>query len=311
MRTVTPLFHSPDPGQAVVAYLAPQSVQSTASMKKEWFQVQTWLGPLWLNPNVSYPEDLRQEQTDLILNEHVDVYEHPHKSARVLGRLAPQTVSAFEHGSGWHHIRSDWLGDSWIYLPDPATDPETYVPPADVGGKKIAAKWSEKTYSFGAGWRGYPFATSLFAKASSHDLSPYPPGYQTGDVPTGDDVNISISVANASDKDLDVTAATKLQIDIYRIVDFDPYQKQLVWSGELPSLEAFYPKASAEITSRELEFTWDQTDSAGNQVPFGNYLVELKAPGSIFYTMKDSSEVLQQQLETTSRNSMSVRILAP
>ncbi|UJF35826.1 hypothetical protein [Paenibacillus hexagrammi] len=306
LQTTTPLFSSPDAGQHVVALLAPQVVQGLATMDHEWYQVHTWLGPLWVNPKVSYPIDVRQEELELKLTKPAIVYEHPNQGARKLGTLAPQNVSVFERGSGWYHIHSDWLGDSWVYAPDPAADPATYTPPVSVEATPVTdASWSEHQYEFGAGWRGFPFATEIYAAGSNEESTP------SDMISFGSDVKVEFKIANASEDALTLSDSTKIQVDIKRVDDGDPGKWTPVWSGVLPSLQAAFPKRDSHITSRELTFHWDQKDSNGKQVPFGKYRVELKTPFDIDYTNNRTSEQLQQVTETHMRSAMWMTIAAP
>jgi hypothetical protein len=304
LRSITPMFASPDAGGPVVGWLSPQYVNSSLTLNNEWYNIDTWLGSLWVNPNIGYPQDLRKEDTSLNLTSTTTVYEHPNKKARVLGVLAPQTVAVFERGSGWHHIHSDWLGDAWIYSADPETDPDVYIPPAHIAVKPIAADWIAQKYDFGAGWSGYPFATEVYAAGSGSDNP-------SGVILPGEPINIKFNVANASGDDLTLAASTSFEIDILHIDSNSQNEPQIVWSGKLPPLTASFAKAERYIYSRELSFTWDQKDSDGKQVPFGNYRVQLKTPTNIDYTKSSSSDLLQQKAEASMRTSMWLTIGAP
>ncbi|MCY9662765.1 hypothetical protein P5G65_25645 [Paenibacillus chondroitinus] len=284
LTTTSPMFDSPDAGSHVAGWLAPQWFTSNI-VWNDWYYVDTWDGPHWINPKVGYPADLRSEETTLRLEETALVYEHPNKAARVLGSLAPQTINTFEHGGGWYHIHSSWLGDSWVYAVKQDQDPDAYVPPAKVEVKPITViNPSKMMTELGSGVRNYPFDLTVHVKNEAGNISSE--AFQ----PYGKEVSIQFAIRNVSEEALTLQPTTSFKIDISRRNTIDG-SLTLVWSGQIDSLEAKF--ASGEVHS--LDFLWDQKDSAEKQVPFGEYSVEIKLPMSISYTKDGEKGTLQRE----------------
>jgi hypothetical protein len=284
LPTISPMFDSPDAGSKLAGWLAPQWFTSKI-VWNGWYYVDTWDGPHWVNPKVGYPADLRSEETTLILDETAVVYEHPNKEARVLGSLTPQTVSSFEHGGGWYHIHSSWLGDSWVYAVKQDQDPDAYVAPTNVEVKLITVINQTKiTTELGSGGRNYPFDLTVHVKNEAGNFSDE--AFQ----PYGSDVGIQFAVRNMSEVALTMQPITSFKIDISRRDTMDG-SLTLVWSGQIDSLDAKF--AGGEVHS--LDFIWDQKDSDGKQVPFGEYSVEIKLPMSINFTKGSEKGTLQHE----------------
>ncbi|TVY07127.1 hypothetical protein [Paenibacillus cremeus] len=162
LKTKTPIFELPDAGSEVVGWLSPQDVQFHQSFNYEWFYIDTWMGPRWVNLQIGYPMDIKQIENKLVLTDQIAIYEHPNIRANVLGQLAPQVVTEFERGSGWHHIHSSWLGDVWIYNTEPGADPLKYVPPSKSTTETVKAPWTFFQFDpSSVGSRGEPFAPSI------------------------------------------------------------------------------------------------------------------------------------------------------
>ncbi|MEC0264770.1 hypothetical protein [Paenibacillus anseongense] len=283
LPTTSPMFDSPDAGSHVAGWLAPQWFTSKI-VWNDWYYVDTWDGPHWVNPKVGNPADLRSEETTLRLDQTAVVYEHPNKAARVLGSLAPQTINTFEHGSGWHHIHSSWLGDSWIYAVKKDQDPDAYVPPTKVEVKPITVINQTKTITeLGSGSRNYPFDLTVHVKNEADNISSE--AFQ----PYGKQVGIEFIFRNGSEEALTMQP-TAFKIDISRRDKTDG-SLTLVWSGQIDSPDA--KLASGEVHS--FDFIWDQKDFDGKQVPFGEYSVEIKLPMSISYTKDGENGTLQHE----------------
>ncbi|MGG1517024.1 hypothetical protein ABE504_16565 [Paenibacillus oryzisoli] len=305
ISTTTPMFALPDEEGAVMGWLSPQELLSSLSVNDEWYYVDSWQGPRWVNINLGYPKDLKTEATKLKLTLDTPVYEHPDHRARVLGTLSPQTVDVFERGSGWQHIHSQWLGDAWIYAADAELDPALYEAPAHVEAKPISSKWTEHKYEFGAGWRGSPFATEVYVSSGVMN-QPF------GLIGAGDPIDISFKVANVSEDDLTLVERSPFEIQIWQMDRTVPNGAgTLVWSGKLPVINEFFPKVGEEVYSQELSFTWDQKDANGKQVPFGDYQVILKKPTVIPYKKANSDVHLEQKEEGHMRSRMPFTIAAP
>lgn len=108
--------------------------------------------------------------------------------------------------------------------------------------------------------------------------------------PYGSEVGIQFAVRNMSEVALTMQPKTSFKIDISRRNTMDG-SLTLVWSGQIDSLDAKF--TSGEVHS--LDFNWDQKDSDGKQVPFGEYSVEIKLPMSINFTKDSEKGTLQHE----------------
>ncbi|MFD0677741.1 MULTISPECIES: hypothetical protein [unclassified Paenibacillus] len=287
LRTPTPMFRTPDAGSEVAGMLSPQLVHAKITLNNEWLYIDTWEGKRWVNSHVGYPPDLKSEERSMILTDSAIAYEHPDKQARELGRLTPQKVTVFEHGGGWHHIHSDWLGDCWIYQINPEDDPALYTPPAAVIPKEITGVKKTHQYELGAGWRNYPFDLTIVVM-NGEMINPE--AYFS----RGQEVGLRYAIRNVSTDELELNPSTSFTIEITRQLDIGAgrIKPELVWSGKIPESKALFKSGGSE----ELTFSWDQKDSDGKQVPFGNYSVQIKLPMTIDYTKAGVSEQGEAQL---------------
>ncbi|WP_185157222.1 hypothetical protein [Paenibacillus anseongense] len=152
----------------------------------------------------------------------------------------------------------------------------------------------------GSGVRNYPFDLTVFVKNDASNTSSE--AFQ----PYGKNVGIQFTIRNVSEEALTLQPTTSFTIDISRRNTIDG-SLTLVWSGQIDSLEAKF--ASGEVHS--LDFLWDQKDSAGKQVPFGEYSVEIKLPMSISYTKDGEKGTLQREdAESAMLTSFPLRISA-
>ncbi|NOU92453.1 hypothetical protein GC093_04280 [Paenibacillus sp. LMG 31456] len=301
LRTITPMFRVPDAGSEVAGVLSPQDVQAKVTLNNnEWLYIDTWEGKRWVNTRISYPPDLRSEERSLTLTDSAIAYEHPDKQARELGRLTPQKVTVFEHGGGWHHIHSDWLGDCWIYQLNPEDDPAAYTPPTVVISKVITGVKKSHQYELGAGWRNSPFDLRMVV-LNGERINPE--GFFT----IGQEVGLRFSIQNVSKDELELNPLTSFEVEINRQLDSGDgsIKPELVWSGKILASKSVFKSGESE----ELTFIWDQKDSDGKQVPFGNYSVQIKLPMTIDYTKAGASE--QGQAQTAMLTHFPLRISAP
>ncbi|WP_240416196.1 hypothetical protein [Paenibacillus periandrae] len=301
LRTITPMFNAPDLGSEVVGWLQPQWVQSKITLYKEWYYIDTWEGKRWVHTNTGYPKDLQKKDTRVTLKASVNVYEHPDRRARVLGTLAPQTVEAFEHGSGWHHIHSECLGDVWVYQAASDYDPDTYLPPATIEPKLIPVDWTMVESVIGTRRSNYPFdLTAIVSNGEKTD----PEAAFTSDQPA----TIHFNVKNVSPDQLTLDASTSFEIQILRQSENDDGIKpQLVWSGTLEAPKGLFNSGS----SAGISFNWDQKDAAGKQVPFGLYSVQIKLPMTISYMINNTTATQHQEASSAILTHFPLRIGAP
>ncbi|RAU93056.1 stalk domain-containing protein [Paenibacillus sp. YN15] len=85
-------------------------------------------------------------------------------------------------------------------------------------------------------------------------------------------------ILNRSDDNLLVDPATKLAIEVYTVTPADA-ENQLVYRYVLPQIPDPIPSRSSYV----LTIPWNQTDSNGNKITPGRYIVKLTTPDSIDY----------------------------
>ncbi|MDR6550047.1 hypothetical protein [Paenibacillus qinlingensis] len=286
-----PIFDVPEGDSQVNGYLsASQSVTAFERINREWFHIHTWLGEQWINLSYSLPKDLQTRNETIELKENTPLYEHPNRQANIRGTLAPQVVSAFESGSGWHHIESSWLGDAWVYVTEPAADPETYIPPSIVTNQLLAGDWQQFQYDPDStgGKSGFPLAP-LIGLDTNRGANK-----SDGIFPYGQPVPIRFEWMNASDNGIILKQADNLVIEISRVTgSFYERSQEVVWSGKLPVLNFTF---KTRMQSAMITFDWDGKDSDGKQVPFGEYVVSLKAPLTIPNRIEGSQEEQLQKV---------------
>lgn len=281
-----PIFDVPEAEATVSGYLsAGQSVVAFERMNRDWFHIHTWLGEKWINRTYFLPKDLQMRDETVDLKENTPVYAFPNRDAKVLGTLSPQIVSAFESGSGWHHIRSSWLGDVWIYASPSAADPEKYVPPAVVTNQPVVGTWSFVQYDpRSTAPRDYPLSPSILPGASAKDIT------------FGKPIPLRFALANASDDSITLAKDEKVIIEIARITGSDYARTyETVWSGTIPVTNEFKTK----MWSADVLFEWDGNDSDGKPVPFGDYMASVKLPWTIDYSIEGKNEALLQEVRSS------------
>ncbi|WP_426446332.1 hypothetical protein ACP26L_21865 [Paenibacillus sp. S-38] len=300
LSTRTPFFKEPDAGGPVQGWLTPQFLRTYESYG-DWFLADTWKGTYWVHWQIGDPWDLRQEETKLALRQKTAVYEHPDHRARKLGELSPQTVDVLERGSGWHHIRSSWLGDAWIYDPGTASDPLTYRAPAEGTTVEVKGTWAALQLDSGSNYvSGYPISPTLDV---TYDTGQ---GGQNAAFPYGNPVKVRVMVSNSSEEAIRLEASQDIQVEIVRL-DFGRSDAAVVWTGRLPALTASF---TGRMASQVLEFEWDQKDAEREQVPFGRYEIRIKeAP--VTYVEERTKEKKTQQLQSDMRSRRPIGITAP
>ncbi|UUZ79097.1 hypothetical protein LJK88_28170 [Paenibacillus sp. P26] len=101
-------------------FLTPQQVKVLGRWKGyvywdegEYYRIQTWLGPKWINLKYSFPGGVEPTTETIEVSGVTDLNKYPWPDSYELGKIAPQKVTAFEMADGWYHIHS-WAGDAWI-----------------------------------------------------------------------------------------------------------------------------------------------------------------------------------------------------
>ncbi|AFH63741.1 hypothetical protein ACVNS2_24040 [Paenibacillus caseinilyticus] len=299
LNSRTPFFKEPDAGGPVQGWLSAQYLRSSESYGS-WYKVDTWKGPYWVNTNIGDPWDLRQKETKLTLGQKTAVYEHPDHRARKLGELSPQTIEVFERGSGWHHIRSSWLGDAWVYAPAPAVDPLTYQAPEEGAVVEVKGAWSALQLDPGSTYvAGYPISPTVGVMSDQ-------PASTNGGFPYRESLKLRVMISNSSEEALRLEDSRDIMAEIVRY-DEGRINPAIVWTGKLPALTAVFP---GRMASQVLEFEWDQKDSKGKQVPSGRYQLRIKE-GPVTYIEESTNEKKTQQVQFDMRSRRPIDIAAP
>ncbi|AEI43791.1 hypothetical protein [Paenibacillus mucilaginosus] len=300
LRTRTPLFKEPDAGGTVQGWLSAQSLRTSESYGS-WYKVDTWQGSYWVNWNIGDPWDLRQEETKLTLGQKTAVYEHPDHRARKLGELSPQTIEVFERGSGWHHIRSSWLGDAWVYAPAPAVDPLTYQAPEEGAVVEVKGTWTALQLDPASTYvAGYPISPTVGTTNNQNQNT------LTGALTYGKPIKLYVMLSNSSEEALRLQGSQDFLVEIVRY-DEDRTNPVIVWTGRLPALTAAFP---GRMASQVLELEWDQRDSEGKQVPSGRYEFRIKE-GPVTYIEESTNEKKTQDIQSDMRSRRPIDIAAP
>lgn len=111
------LYRTPSSDTYVGATVAPQVLTASKRVDKYWYEIQTWLGPMFVN----LEESSGAEATDVItyskgtlnLNKTTEIYDYPFASSPVIQAVAAQPVPYVAKTKGYYLIET-WLGQKWI-----------------------------------------------------------------------------------------------------------------------------------------------------------------------------------------------------
>ncbi|PGP21117.1 hypothetical protein COA01_16395 [Bacillus cereus] len=111
------LYRTPSSDTYVGATVAPQVLTASRRVDKYWYEIQTWLGPMFVN----LEESSGAEATDVItyskgtlnLNKTTEIYDYPFASSPVIQAVAAQPVPYVAKTKGYYLIET-WLGQKWI-----------------------------------------------------------------------------------------------------------------------------------------------------------------------------------------------------
>lgn len=264
LKAVTPVFAKPDSASERLMELAPQQVVSFEQVNG-WHHIRTATGAAWLHPQISLPRQSEAVQETVRLTQRSLLYAYPSFASKVLGALAPQEVQAVERAGNWLRIRSDWLGEVWVF---PIDDPDGYQAPQ---GEPAAAdtKWEYLQLNIGSlGGRDYPL---------SADIRMDPP--YGGESRVGTPITIGMSLTNTSQYPIRLKQPAEFRLDVLRIRNDG---EERVWSVKLPAISGEIPANGYYFTEEGL--TWNQTDFAGRQVPQGTYAVRIRSDNPVEFT---------------------------
>ncbi|WP_442601984.1 M14 family zinc carboxypeptidase [Paenibacillus sp. KN14-4R] len=109
------LFNRPNESFPVGAKINSGKVTADAHMG-EWYRIQTWLGPKWVNlKSTPYLKGHSEKVTErVVLKAETSLYHYPNQEGKgKIAELNPQSVEAIERWNDWILIKT-WFGTSWI-----------------------------------------------------------------------------------------------------------------------------------------------------------------------------------------------------
>jgi hypothetical protein len=109
-----------DPSQKI-AEAAPQTATVTGAYLPKGYEIETWLGKKWIYTTdftKAIPHDPNFITKTLQLNQTLYLYNYPVQYSKTAFALAPQTVEAVDYWGGFYKIKT-WVGDKWLYAPNP------------------------------------------------------------------------------------------------------------------------------------------------------------------------------------------------
>lgn len=91
------------------------SPQVVKAVKKQegWIQIETYLGPKWVESKFVFEGVLQSFQQDINVISNATLYQEPVNSSVTYGGIAPQKVKAVQKTDGWIQINT-YLGPKWI-----------------------------------------------------------------------------------------------------------------------------------------------------------------------------------------------------
>src|SRR5690606_18809417 len=117
LTNTTNIYSSPTINSNSKGALKPQQVSAIAKWN-DWYQIKTWLGPLWIKPKDPIIGDIEPVDVTITLTSQTTLFEYPSSSSKKRGALNPQQVSAIAKWNDWYQVKT-WLGPLWIKPKDP------------------------------------------------------------------------------------------------------------------------------------------------------------------------------------------------
>lgn len=254
-------------------------------------RVLTSDGPILLSSSnqiikITEEPKINVNQIDKYINltDNTEVYKTASKSSKLLATITPQSVHAFENMNNWYHIRSSWLGDSWIYVDDKNTAPTSsneYHAPTFVPLKNIDGKWSFE--------HQYEHVSFNIVYSLGNNVAPnltYP-RYPGEGVKIGEPVALNLSLINRASDSVETVIHHDFEIQIFS-------HDGLVWRGKVPEPTNIPLNTLATMG---IDFHWNQKDSDGNPVPAGQYSVYLLTPANIEYSIEGKEGTFTEHID--------------
>ncbi|MEJ1517453.1 glucosaminidase domain-containing protein [Bacillus cereus] len=161
------LYRTPSSDTYVGATVAPQVLTASRRVDKYWYEIQTWLGPMFVN----LEESSGAEATDVItyskgtlnLNKTTEIYDYPFASSPVIQAVAAQPVPYVAKTKGYYLIET-WLGQKWI------KSEESSYPIIDGGSSEVPMSSYKVTTTKGSNYyKDLNTAKINFANSTDND----------------------------------------------------------------------------------------------------------------------------------------------
>lgn len=304
LTTNTPIFGFPELDGRPAGWLAPQKLKAFENASRSgWYHVQTWLGPMWVHPFLSMPEDIISvNETVTIQNE--TLYLMPNAYSKQLAEIDTKVnVKVFERSGQWMHINyGTQIG--WVFV---STDPSMYAAPKSIKLKQLEPEMEEQMLAAGTNWYGEPLAVHMDVTG----LMNYTRSFRGSDY--GTEMKLIITFGNLTVHDIEIVEPAEILLEINRVdLIHDGADKETpVWQGIMPVQPQMFRSGAEQFENHTKKFiaVWDQRDADGILVPPGDYMVRFK-PFTIQY-MDGSGELKMQQVDSHIRSMMWFTLLAP
>lgn len=111
LTTQTDMFTQPTTSSVRRGSLSPQRV-NVLEVRNDWYLIQTWLGPLWINPSGVLSGSAETHVETMFVTSNTNLYTSPTASSRT-SSISPQNVTTLRKWGDWYEINT-WLGPMWI-----------------------------------------------------------------------------------------------------------------------------------------------------------------------------------------------------
>ncbi|NQX58273.1 hypothetical protein [Paenibacillus qinlingensis] len=129
----TPIYSSKDTSTGMNGMISPQDVRIVAVQEDwltyghvtetKWFQVETWLGPQWIQLELQQVGNFERVDTYLLLQQSTSLQDSPHPDSTLSFVLSPQKVHViglFRNKFTESFLIETWVGPRWMTNPNGA-----------------------------------------------------------------------------------------------------------------------------------------------------------------------------------------------
>lgn len=161
------LYRTPSSDAYAGANLAPQVLTASRRIDKYWYEVKTWLGPMFVNLEESSGAEttgvITYSKGTLNLNKTTEMYDYPFATSPVIQSVAAQPVSYVAKTKGYYLIDT-WMGQKWI-----KTEESNY-PIIDGNSSEVPISSYKVTTTKGSNYyKDLNSAKSNFANSTDND----------------------------------------------------------------------------------------------------------------------------------------------